>query len=233
MSRRGRSDGRCGRRGGSGRRWGRGSGGRRGAAAGAAGAGAGGAAGAGVAAAAPAASMCVRMSFLVTRPPVPVPVTVCGSTPCSAAMRATTGETNVRPFPDAAPGASSAGGGGASGASAGGSTTAPGMGAGAVGSCAGATGSGADGASAPRREDRCEERSDLDRLPLGHEQLSDDPVAGARDLGIDLVGRDLEQRLVTGDGLTRLLEPLRDRSFRHGDTHLGHHDLDLRSGGQS
>ncbi len=83
------------------------------------------------------------------------------------------------------------------------------------------------------REDRCEEGPDLDRLALGDEQFADDTVAGARDLGVDLVRRDLEQRLVTSNGLTRLLEPLRDRSFRHGDTHLGHHDLDLRSGGQS
>src|SRR3954471_18895900 len=43
------------------------------------------------------------MSFFVTRPPVPVPATVLGSTPCSDAIRATTGETNVRPFPDGAP----------------------------------------------------------------------------------------------------------------------------------
>ena len=43
-------------------------------------------------------SMKARMSFLVTRPPVPVPGTRPGSTPCSAAIRATTGETNVLPF---------------------------------------------------------------------------------------------------------------------------------------
>ena len=42
------------------------------------------------------------MSFFVTRPPVPVPGTALGSTPCSAAIRATTGDTKVRPFPDAA-----------------------------------------------------------------------------------------------------------------------------------
>ena len=39
------------------------------------------------------------MSFFVTRPPRPVPGTAAGSTSCSAAMRATTGETNVRPLP--------------------------------------------------------------------------------------------------------------------------------------
>ena len=39
------------------------------------------------------------MSFFVTRPPVPVPATDDGSTPCSAAIRATTGETKLFPFP--------------------------------------------------------------------------------------------------------------------------------------
>ena len=38
------------------------------------------------------------MSFLVTRPPVPVPGTCAGSIPCSEAIRATTGETNDLPF---------------------------------------------------------------------------------------------------------------------------------------
>ena len=40
-------------------------------------------------------SMKARMSFFVTRPPWPVPCTWPTSTPCSAAIRATTGETNV------------------------------------------------------------------------------------------------------------------------------------------
>src|SRR5436190_1278741 len=100
------------------------------------------------------------MSFFVTRPPVPVPVTAFGSTPCSAAIRATTGDTNVRPLPE--PGSAGAG-------------------------------------------------------------------AGARDLGVDLVGGDLEQGLVLGDGVAWLLEPLRDRPLVDRDAHLGHHDLDLCS----
>ena len=49
---------------------------------------------------APPPSTNARMSFLVTRPPVPVPCTAFGSTPCSDAIRATTGETKVRPLPD-------------------------------------------------------------------------------------------------------------------------------------
>src|SRR5262249_59186494 len=42
----------------------------------------------------------------------------------------------------------------------------------------------------------------------------------------DLVGRDLEQRLVGGDGLAFLLEPLRDRPLGDGDAHLRHDDVD-------
>jgi hypothetical protein len=58
------------------------------------------------------------MSFLVTRPPVPVPGTTTGSIPCSAAIRATTGETNVLPFPaEAEAGVAAAGGGAATGGS--------------------------------------------------------------------------------------------------------------------
>ena len=40
-------------------------------------------------------SMKSRMSFLVTRPPRPLPGTCCTSTPCSEAIRATTGETKL------------------------------------------------------------------------------------------------------------------------------------------
>src|SRR4051794_34705110 len=84
------------------------------------------------------------MSFFVTRPPVPVPGTTLGSTPCSAAIRATTGDTKVRPLPDgeaegaacgseplgATAGASADGATGS--AAAGGSATAAGSGSGAA-----------------------------------------------------------------------------------------------------
>ncbi len=49
----------------------------------------------GAAAGAPPESMKPRMSFFVTRPPRPVPGTWPTSTLCSAAIRATTGETNA------------------------------------------------------------------------------------------------------------------------------------------
>jgi hypothetical protein len=53
------------------------------------------------------------MSFFVTRPPEPVPGTWAGSMPCSAAIRATTGEMNDLPF--SAPVSSTLSVGGASG----------------------------------------------------------------------------------------------------------------------
>ncbi len=66
------------------------------------------------------------MSFFVTRPPVPVPCTAVGSTPCSDAIRATTGETKVRPLPDSGAGAAGwAAGAGAAGAGAGATGASP------------------------------------------------------------------------------------------------------------
>ena len=55
----------------------------------------------------PPPSTKARMSFFVTRPLRPLPWTWPGSTPCSAAMRATTGETKLLPFPLASPSAGS------------------------------------------------------------------------------------------------------------------------------
>ncbi len=49
-----------------------------------------------------------------------------------------------------------------------------------------------------------------DRLVLGHKDLQHDAGHGRGDLGVDLVGRDLEQRLVDGDGLADGLQPARD-----------------------
>ena len=59
-----------------------------------------------------------RMSFFVTRPPRPVPGTWETSTPCSDAIRATTGETKLLPSPFA-PGSAGAGAGAGVGGSAG------------------------------------------------------------------------------------------------------------------
>jgi hypothetical protein len=77
--------------------------------------------------------------------------------------------------------------------------------------------------------DHCELGTDLDRLVLGHHDALEYTGGGRRDLGVDLVGRDLEQRLVDGDLVTLLLEPAGDSAFRdalterrhgHGERHL-------------
>ena len=75
-------------------------------------------------------------------------------------------------------------------------------------------------------------RADGHRLALLNEDLLDDAGAGARNLGVDLVGRDLEQRLVGLDRFTLLLQPLEDRPLRDGHAHLGHDDVDDSGGHQ-
>ena len=180
----------------------------------------------GIAAGAPPDSTNARMSFFVTRPPAPVPVTWPTSTPCSAAIRATTGETNVRSLPPL-PAATGAGAAEWRGRPA----------AGAGGAAASAAGSGSGGVGSSHlctfRGDHCEPRPDVDRLALLDEDLADDAGAGARHLRVHLVGRDLEQRLVGGDRLTDLLQPLEDRALGHGDAHLGHDDVDDGGGHQA
>ncbi|MDH4176744.1 MAG: hypothetical protein OEV72_04120, partial [Thermoleophilia bacterium] len=86
----------------------------------------------------------------MTRPPCPVPGTAFGSTPCSAAIRATTGETKVRPFPPSPDGAATCGASGgtgdATGAAAGAATGSAATGS-AAGSLAAAGASAATGAA--------------------------------------------------------------------------------------
>src|SRR6185436_15159593 len=106
-------------------------------------------------------SMNPRMSFFVTRPPVPVPGTTDGSIPCSAAIRATTGDTQVLPFPPGAAGAAATGattgsdatavtgGSGAAAAATGSGTIGGAGGAASSGVGAGASGSKAGATSAP------------------------------------------------------------------------------------
>jgi hypothetical protein len=64
--------------------------------------------------------------------------------------------------------------------------------------------------------------ADLDGVALGGQQLRDDAGGGTRHLGVDLVGRDVENRLVAVDRVTRLLVPLEDASFGDALAHLGH-----------
>src|SRR3712207_2639550 len=67
-------------------------------------------------------------------------------------------------------------------------------------------------------------RSDVGRLVLAHDDAGQHPRGRRRDLGVDLVGGDLEQRLVGLDPLALLLQPARDGALgdaltqpRHGD----------------
>ncbi len=64
--------------------------------------------------------------------------------------------------------------------------------------------------------------ADLHRLALRHEDLGDHARRGRRHLRVDLVGRDLEQRLVGIDVLADLLQPARDGAFRDRLPELGH-----------
>ena len=51
------------------------------------------------------------------------------------------------------------------------------------------------------------------------------PADGRRDLGVDLVGRDLEDRLVALHRVADLLQPLRQRPLGDRFAHLGHDDV--------
>ena len=63
---------------------------------------------------------------------------------------------------------------------------------------------------------------DLDGLALLVADLLEDSSGGGGDFGVDLVGGDLEERLVALDSVAGLLEPLGDGAFEDGFAHLGH-----------
>src|SRR5690606_30844276 len=86
----------------------------------------------------------------------------------------------------------------------------------------GRLGGGRGGAGADERQDG----ADLDGLVLLDQDLLERAGDRRGDLGVDLVGRDLEQRLVDGDVVTDLLEPARhgalgDRLAQRGQRDLG------------
>ena len=70
-----------------------------------------------------------------------------------------------------------------------------------------------------------DDRADIDRLALGHADLGQHARDRRRHLGVDLVRRHLEQRLVGGDRVADGLEPLRDGSLGHRFTELGKRDI--------
>ena len=64
-----------------------------------------------------------------------------------------------------------------------------------------------------------------DGRALLDEDLLEDARERRRNLGVDLVGDDLDQRLVLRDGVAGLLQPLADRPLGHALAELGHRHL--------
>ena len=64
-----------------------------------------------------------------------------------------------------------------------------------------------------------------DGRPFLGKDLAQGPLERRRDLGVDLVGDDLDQRLVLGDMIARLLQPLPDRPLGDALAELGHRHL--------
>ncbi|EME96437.1 ABC transporter ATPase, partial [Streptomyces mobaraensis NBRC 13819 = DSM 40847] len=84
---------------------------------------------------------------------------------------------------------------------------------------------GGGGRSGTRGTDHGELGADLGDLVLADDDLQQDAGGGGRDLGVDLVGRDLEQRLVLGDLLADLLQPAGDGALGDRLAQRGQHDV--------
>ena len=84
------------------------------------------------------------------------------------------------------------------------------------------------GAAAPSGWISASTRADLDGVAVGDVDLHDGSGDRRRDLGVDLVGRDLDERLVGLDAVTLGLVPLQDRALGHRFAHRGQRDLDCR-----
>ena len=65
----------------------------------------------------------------------------------------------------------------------------------------------------------------LQQSILGDPDLDQDAARRSRDLGVDLVGGDLDQRLVRFDGVADLLEPARDGALGDRLAQLGQRHL--------
>ena len=66
--------------------------------------------------------------------------------------------------------------------------------------------------------------------PFGHEDLGEHAGCGRGHLGVDLVGRDLEERLVLGDSVADLLQPADDGALGDRLAELRHRDVSQRGG---
>ena len=150
------------------------------------------------------------------RPEAPVPGTVARSTLFSEAILRTSGEERGR-SPAEAAAAGAAGAGAAAGAFAGAA-------AGAAAFAAGAA------APPPMTATTVLMR---DGRAFGDLDLGERAGDGRRNLGVDLVGGDLEDGLVALNGVADLLEPLGDGAFSDGFAHLRHQDFGARTGGST
>ena len=72
----------------------------------------------------------------------------------------------------------------------------------------------------------CEDGADVDRRADLDHDLGHAARRGRRDLGVDLVGRDVDDRLLVLDPVAHLLAPLDDRALGDRDAHLRHDDVD-------
>ncbi len=87
-------------------------------------------------------------------------------------------------------------------------------------------GAGAIARSVPAGLELGERLADLDHLVRALEDLRQRPRGGGWDLGIDLVGRDLDEGLALLDAIPLLLEPVEHRPLGDRLAHRGHLDLD-------
>ena len=169
------------------------------------------------------------------RPPSPLPRIAAGSRPCSSISRRTIGEVTAPPPLAAARRGRGRrrrrrrGGGaaGAGGAARSGRRRRRGRGGGAArrGRAEPGAARGAARRGARLLGDHREARADRHGLALLHDDLGDEARLRRGHLGVDLVGRHLEQRLVGVDLLADLLEPLRDRALGDRLTELRHRDV--------
>ena len=79
--------------------------------------------------------------------------------------------------------------------------------------------------------DAAQHRADVHGRVGLDQQLGDLPGHRRGDLGVDLVGRDLDERVVDGHGVAHGHPPLEHGALGHGVAHLGEGDVDDLAGG--
>jgi len=72
------------------------------------------------------------------------------------------------------------------------------------------------------------DRVDLYSFAFLHKDVLNDAGGRRGNFCIDLIGRNLKQRLVALDAVAFLFEPLCERTFKNAFAHLGHDDLGFR-----